>query len=109
MLRIAPEEAKALLLLNNVPANRDAEKLISADGRISSMFLPPSTTAIMQPMDLGVIVSCKLFYQRKFLDEVLVVMEEEENMEEDTRGQPTLTNIKTDNIKSAIYNIASTW
>ena len=47
-------------------------------------------------------MSCK---QRKYLDEVLVVIEEEE----DTRGQRNLKNIKTHNIKSDIYNFASAW
>ena len=39
------------------------------------------------------------------MDEVLVLIEEEE----DTRGQRALSNIKTYNIKSAIYNFASAW
>ena len=39
------------------------------------------------------------------MDEVLVVIEEEE----DTRGQRTIENIKTYNIRSAIYNLASAW
>lgn len=46
-------------------------------------------------MDQGVIVSCKQHYQHKYLDEVLVVIEEEEDMEEDTRGQQTVNNIKS--------------
>ena len=91
MLRIAPEEAKALLLLDNAPAHPDAEQLVCADGKIRTMFLPPNANTIIQPMDLGVIVSCKLFYQRKYLDEVIVVIEEEK----DTRGQRTPKNIKT--------------
>ena len=76
MLRIAPEEAKALLLLDNAPAHPDAEKLVSVDGKIQTMFFPPNTTSIIQPMDLGVIVSCKRFYQWKYLDEDLVDEEE---------------------------------
>ena len=95
VLSIAPEEAKALLLLDNAPANPDAEKLVSADGKLCTMFLPLNTTSIIQPMDLSVIASCKRFYQRKYLDEVLVAIEEEE----DTRGQRILKNIKTNNIK----------
>ena len=55
VLRIAPEEVKALLL-DNAPAHPGAEKLISADCKIRTMFLPPSTTWIIQPMDFGVIV-----------------------------------------------------
>ena len=103
MLCIAPEEAKTLLLLDNASAHPDAEQLVSADGKICTMFLPPNTTSTIQPMDLRLIVSCKRFYQPKYMDEVMVVIEEEE----DTRGQRTPKNIKTYNIKSAIYNLAS--
>ena len=104
MLSIAPEEAMALLL-DNAPAHPDAEKLVSVDGKSRTMPLPPNATSIMQTMDLGVIVSCNRFYQRKYQYEVLLVIEEEE----DTRGQRTLSNIKNYNIKSASYNIASAW
>ena len=101
---IAPEEVKGLLLLDDVPAHPDKEKHVSADEKICTMFLPPNTTSIIQPMDLGEIVSCKGFHQQK-LGEVLVVIEEEE----DTRGQRSINNIKSYNIKSAIYNFASAW
>ena len=72
VLRIAPEEGKALILLDNAPAHPDADKLVSADGKVL-MFILPNTTLIMQPMDLGEIVSCKRPYQRCYLDEVLAV------------------------------------
>ena len=58
-------------------------------------------------MDLGVIVSCKRFYQRKYLDEIRVAVEEEEGLKEDSRGQQTPMNTKTYNIRSTIYNFAS--
>ena len=100
-LHIVPEDVKALLL-DSTPVHLDAEKLESAVGKICTMFLPPNTTSIMQSMDLGVIVSCKRFYQWKYLDDVLVVIDEEEDLEEDARGQRTLKNRKTYYIKSAI-------
>ena len=83
MLRIAPQEDKTLLL-DNAPAHQDAEKLVSADGKLCTMFLRPITTSIIHPMDLLVIVSCKRFYQRKYLDEVLMVVRKEDDLEEDT-------------------------
>ena len=52
------------------------------------------------------IMACKRWYTRKYLDEVLVVIEDEA---EDTRGLRTLNNIKTYSIKSAIFNFASAW
>ena len=64
VLCIAPLDVKALLLLDNAPAHPDAEQLICVDGKICTMFLPPETTSIIQPMDLGVIVSFKRFYQQ---------------------------------------------
>ena len=109
VLRIAPEEVKALLLLDNAPAHPDAEKLVSADGKLCIIFLPPNTTSITQPMDLGIMVSCKRLYRQKCLDEGLVVIEEEEDLEEDTRGQRPLMNIDTNDIKSDIYNFVSGW
>ena len=54
-------------------------------------------------------MSCKHFYQRKYLLEVLVVLEEEEDLIEDTRGLRTLNNIRGYNLKSGLYNFASAW
>lgn len=51
---------KALLLLNNCPGHSSAEELRSDDGNIFAMFLPPNTTALIQPMDQNVIQSIKL-------------------------------------------------
>ena len=45
----------------------------------------------------------------EYLDEVLVVIEEEWDLEVGTRRQPTLKNIKTYNMKCAIYDLASAW
>ena len=54
-------------------------------------------------------MSCIRFYQRKYQDDVLVVIEEEKDLDEDTRGQQTLKNMMTYIVKSAIYNFASAW
>ena len=43
VLRIAPEEANALLIQDSSSAHKDAEKLVGADGKICTMFLPPLT------------------------------------------------------------------
>ena len=63
------------------------------------MYLPPNTTALIQPLDQGVIMAAKQWYTCKYLDEVLVVIPEEEDEIEDTRGLRTLQNIKTYNLK----------
>ena len=55
------------------------------------------------------IMACKRFYQRKYLHEVLVVLEEEEDLIKDTRGLRMLNNIRGYNLKSGLYNFASAW
>ncbi|XP_062854201.1 tigger transposable element-derived protein 7-like [Trichomycterus rosablanca] len=109
VLHLHPEDVKAILLLDNAPAHPHANKLVSADGKIRAVFLPPNTKSLIQPMDQGLMISCKRYYQRKYLDEVLVVLEDEEDLEEDRRVQRTLNNINNYNLKSAIYNFASSW
>lgn len=75
------------------------------------MYLPPNPTTLIQPMDKGVIISAKRHYQRGFLDEVMVVQEdEEENMlDTDTWDKWTLKNLHSYGSKSAIYNWAGAW
>ena len=109
VLHIPPEEVKVVLLLNNAPAHPHADKLVSHDGRIRVVFLPPNITTLILPMDQVVIMVCKQWYTRKYLDEVLVVILEKEDETEDTRGLRTLNNIKTYNLKSGIFNFASAW
>ena len=50
---------KALLLLDNAPSHPDETVLQSSDKCIKAMFLPPNTTALIQPMDQGVLESLK--------------------------------------------------
>jgi hypothetical protein len=60
-------------------------------------------------MDQGVIVTCKRSYKKKFLEVVMVVLEETEDAEEDTRGTRTPQNLHAYNIRSAIFNLAAAW
>ena len=108
-LKIPPDQVKAILLFDNAPAHPSGEELVSGDGRIRVMFLPPNTTSLVQPMDQGIISVMKRRYVRRYLEEVLVVLEKEEDAEEDTRGARTLENIKKYSIKSALYNLADSW
>ena len=73
------------------------------------MFLPPNTTSLIQPIDQGVIMATKRIYTRKYLDDILVVIPDEDDEIEDTRGLRTLKKIKSYVIKSGIYNFASAW
>lgn len=87
VLKIAPENIKAILILDNAPAHPSIEKLCSRDGRIKCLMLPPNTISLIQPMDQGINLACKRMYPKKFLDEVMVVLEDEADKETDTRGQ----------------------
>lgn len=42
---------KALLLLDNAPSHPGSDTLVTEDGNIRCVFLPPNTTSMIQPMD----------------------------------------------------------
>jgi hypothetical protein len=107
VLKIKEEDVKALLILDNAPAHPSGNLLTSSDGKIKTMFLPPNTTLLIQPLDQGVILSCKLLYKCQQLDECMVFFMDDEEM--DNRGEQTLKKIKEYSIKSAIYNWANSW
>ena len=50
-------EEKAILFLDNCSANPEADDLISNDGKITACFFRPNVTALIQPMDQGVLES----------------------------------------------------
>lgn len=109
VLKIPADDVKALLLVDNAPSHPQSQKLCSPDGKIKCMALPPNTTSLIQPMDQGIILACKRKYKKLYLDEVMVVLEEPEDAVQDTRGKRTLQRIRDYNIKSAIFNWASSW
>ncbi|XP_066950831.1 tigger transposable element-derived protein 7-like [Macrobrachium rosenbergii] len=109
-LGIAKHRVKALLLVDNAPAHSNTAQLVGDKGHISVMYLPPNTTAFIQPVDEGVTVATKRLYRRKFLEEVMVVLEDEEKREGlDTQGQWTLEDLPKYLVKPAIYNFAGAW
>ena len=55
-------EPKAVLLLDNCSAHPDETELMSSDGKIIAIFLPPNVTSLIQPMDQGVLESMKRRY-----------------------------------------------
>ena len=69
-------------------------------------FIPPKTTSILKPLDQGIISAIKKHYICRFLDEVLVVIEDGLV---DNRVERTLANIKRYNIRMAVFNFASAW
>ncbi|XP_051823853.1 tigger transposable element-derived protein 7 [Antechinus flavipes] len=107
VLGLDEKDVKAVLLLDNSPAHPSAESLISNDGRIKCIFFPPNTTSLIQPMNQGVILSCKRLYRWKQLEESLVIFEESD--EEQETGEKTVAKIKAYNIKNAVSNWAKSW
>jgi hypothetical protein len=84
---------KALLLLENAPAHRRIDLLRSKDGKIKCLFLHPYFFSLIWPMDQGVILTCKLLYRHKQLDECYVCFKDakegnfEDNIGTDSREQ----------------------
>uniref|UniRef100_K9IM47 Putative tigger transposable element-derived n=1 Tax=Desmodus rotundus TaxID=9430 RepID=K9IM47_DESRO len=107
VLRFHEEDIRALLLLDNSPVHPSAESLTSEDGRIKCMFFPHNTSTLIQPMNQGVILSCKQLYRWKQLEESLVIFEESDD--EQDKGGKGASKIKIYNIKSAVFNWAKSW
>ncbi|KAK9720951.1 DDE superfamily endonuclease [Popillia japonica] len=79
-----------VLLLNNCRAHRAASEMIS--GNISTTYLPPNVTSLIQFMDQGVIQNFKYFHRASFLQGLI---------NSDLR--------KRFNIKDAIFEMALAW
>ncbi len=94
------EEPKALLLLDNDPSHSDEIRLVSKDKKITAMFLPANTTALIQPMDQGVLQAMKNRYMKSLLRKLLMA---------DKEGQSMTTFVKSINIKDVVYMIGDAW
>lgn len=93
-------EPKVVLLLDNAPSHPDEAMLVSKDKKITAIFLPPNTTALIQPMDQGVLEALKRRYKKSLLRKLLMV---------DGEGQSMVTFVKTINIKDVIFMVADAW
>ena len=65
-------EPRAVLVLDNCSAHPDPEELASNDRAIYAMFSPANVTALIQPMDQGVIQSVKMRYRKKLLQRLII-------------------------------------
>ena len=92
--RNGDSQAKALLLLDNIPSHPDASSLISKDGNIKALFLPPNTTPLLQPMDQGVLEALKRWYRKALLQKLLL---------EDENGRSIVEFVKQINMKDVVY------
>lgn len=90
-----PVDSKILLLMDNCTAHPE---LVAPN--VSTLFLPPNTTSLIQPMDQGVINSMKCNYKSAFLRRLL-------NSES---GPSTITDFKKKfTIKDCIYMLREAW
>jgi len=90
---------KVLLLLDNAPGH--PANLNDFHPNVKVVYLPPNTTALLQPMDQGVIASFKAYYLRRTIAMALGATEKKD---------VTLKEFwKSYNIRDAVKNIADSW
>lgn len=90
-------EPTAILLLDNCPAHPPAETLTSKDGKIRVVYLPKNTTALIQPMDQGLIATLKQNYRKEMMRQIL--------MEDNT----LLDFIRTLSVKDVFFLVGKAW
>ena len=92
---------KVLLLLDNCAAHPRLDCLKN----IQLEFLPPRTTALLQPMDMGIMKNLKTFYRARLINYVLESIEE--NL---LTSSSTATEVSAKvNILQAITFLADSW
>ncbi|GBM86661.1 Jerky -like [Araneus ventricosus] len=94
---------KAILLTDNALAHPDVETLKAEN--ITCIFLPPNTTAILQPMDQGVIESMKRRYRKQLLSKFLF----EGDDDEEEAACSIVQFWKALTLKDCVYTINEAW
>lgn len=89
---------KAILLIDNCTAHGTETMLRTDDGNFKVMFLPPNTTAILQPLDQQIIKSMKLRYQKNLLLDLA-----------SKPGSDTIAKLKQINLKDVSIMIHQAW
>ena len=64
-----------LLILDNCAAHPDEDLLVSADGLVTTKYLPPNVTSLIQPMDEGVLESLKRRYRKSLLHHLPIILD----------------------------------
>lgn len=89
---------QAMLLLDNCPGHPSADELVSEDGNIFAMFLPPNVTACIQPMDQNVIQNVKLTYRKSLLTNCLA-----------SCSDNLVDSLKSISLKDTVFLLANCW
>lgn len=89
---------KAILLLDNATAHFYEDTLRSEDGNIRVHFLPPNTTALLQPLDQHVIKTMKQIYRKKLLLDLI-----------SKPGTDLNEKLNTFNLKEVLFLISEAW
>ena len=63
---------KVLLIVDNAPCHPSYEMLERENGWFKILFLTPNITALVRPMDQGVVASFKREYRKQFLRPLLL-------------------------------------
>ena len=89
---------KVLLVLDNAPSHPSEDTLNEIESCFRVMFLPPNVTALIQPMDQGVIEKLKRLYRKQVLRRLLLV--------ENESNDNVVNFSKTINLKDACFMLA---
>lgn len=84
---------KALLILDKLPKHINAKDLVSSDGMIQTIILPPNCTPLLQPIDQMV----KAKYRKKLLVEFF------------SQGGDMSKSLEGVNLKNVIFALAQSW
>lgn len=63
---------KVILILDNAPSHPTLEELNAINENFEIIYLPPNVTALIQPMDQGVIYTMKQLYKKDVLGKLLL-------------------------------------
>ncbi|XP_071482354.1 jerky protein homolog-like [Diadema antillarum] len=95
---------KAILLLDNTPCHPKAADMMSDDGNIRCIFLPPNTTPLLQPMDQGILETTKRIYRKNLIWKII---SSDSDSQHSTEGKVDF--IKSFTLKDAVYMLAAAW
>lgn len=87
---------KAVLLIDNATTHPAAESLVKGDIRVK--YLPPNVTALLQPMDQGILECIKRVYRRHMLGQII-----------DDEEHGVVDILKAFNVKSVLYMVSESW